>query len=68
MREEMSMNTDNPEYSKQAASSMGTMMIEPESGWNSLLAGLCRKDPQVLVGLNGLNPHIRSRLDNESKL
>ncbi len=68
MWEETGMSRDNPEYSKQAALSMGNMDIEPESGWNSLLAGLCRNDPQVLVGLNGLNPHIRSHLDKGPKL
>jgi len=65
MWEELGMNRDNPQYAQQAASNMGNMIIEPESGWNSLLAGLCRKDPQVFVGLNGLNPHIRSRLDKQ---
>jgi acyl-CoA synthetase (AMP-forming)/AMP-acid ligase II/NAD(P)-dependent dehydrogenase (short-subunit alcohol dehydrogenase family)/acyl carrier protein len=68
MWEDMGMNKGNPRYAQQAASSMGNMTIEPEIGWIALLAGLCRKDREILVGLNGLNPHIRSRLDKRPEI
>ncbi len=68
MWEDMGMNKGNPRYAQQAASGMGNMTIEPELGWNSLLGGLCRKDHDILIGLNGLNPHIRARLDKPPEI
>jgi len=68
MWEGMGMNKDNPRYAQQAAFSMGNMIMEPEAGWNSLLAGLCRKDREMLIGLNGFNSHIRSRLDKQPQI
>jgi len=68
MWEEMGMNKENPQFAQQAAFGMGNMTIWPEKGWNSMLAGLCRKDPLILVGLNSFNPHIRSRLDKKPEI
>ena len=44
----------------------GYYAIKPESGIYSFLAGLCSDQPELLVGLDGNNPHIRHYIEEET--
>lgn len=63
MWKDTGMNKGNPEFAVQAALGQGNLPIEPEQGWNCLLAGLCRDIPQIFIGLNPLKPKIQFLLD-----
>ncbi|MHC5731323.1 MAG: hypothetical protein ACYTXY_45990, partial [Nostoc sp.] len=66
------MSEGNPIHSREAAHRLGYQSITQEQGWRTLLAGLSRHQSQLIVGLDGSNPHIRrylkTEVDNAQKL
>jgi len=59
MWDNVGMSRGSPEYASETARSMGYYIISKEQGFNSLMAGLCCDQPQVIVGLDRRNQHIR---------
>jgi amino acid adenylation domain-containing protein len=47
---------------RRLAGARGYQLISASRGWNSLLTGLCHEVGELLVGLDGGNPHIRAHL------
>ncbi|WP_414514556.1 SDR family NAD(P)-dependent oxidoreductase [Nostoc sp. PCC 9305] len=64
--DDVGMSEGNPIHSREAAHRLGYQSITQEQGWRSLLAGLSRHQPQLIVGLDGSNPHIRRYLKTEA--
>ncbi|MDZ8093949.1 MAG: SDR family NAD(P)-dependent oxidoreductase [Nostoc sp. DedQUE05] len=64
--DDVGMSEGNPIHSREAAHRLGYQSITQEQGWRSLLAGLSRHQSQLIVGLNGSNPHIRRYLKTET--
>ncbi|MEH2207655.1 MAG: SDR family NAD(P)-dependent oxidoreductase [Nostoc sp.] len=64
--DDVGMSEGNPIHSREAAHRLGYQSITQEQGWRSLLAGLSRHQPQMIVGLDGSNPHIRRYLKTEA--
>ncbi|MDZ8064897.1 MAG: SDR family NAD(P)-dependent oxidoreductase [Nostoc sp. DedQUE08] len=64
--DDVGMSEGNPIHSREAAHRLGYQSITQEQGWRSLLAGLSRHQPQLIIGLNGSNPHIRRYLKTEA--
>lgn len=62
MWDDLGMSESGPGYGRDMARSMGYSIISKEQGFNSMLAGLCRKQPQLVIGLDGFNPHLRQYL------
>jgi len=56
------MSKGSPEYARELGRNMGYQRIEKEQGINSMLAGLCRRQPQLVVGLDGVSSHLRPYL------
>ncbi|MEH2172001.1 SDR family NAD(P)-dependent oxidoreductase [Nostoc sp.] len=65
--DDVGMSEGNPMHSREAAHRLGYQSITQEQGWRSLLAGLSRHQPQLIVGLDGSNPHIRRYLKTEAE-
>ncbi|MEH2034150.1 MAG: SDR family NAD(P)-dependent oxidoreductase [Nostoc sp.] len=64
--DDVGMSEGNPIHSREAAHRLGYQSITQEQGWRSLLAGLSRHQPQLIVGLDGSNRHIRRYLKTEA--
>ncbi|MDZ7963669.1 MAG: SDR family NAD(P)-dependent oxidoreductase [Nostoc sp. DedSLP03] len=64
--DDVGMSEGNPIHSREAAHRLGYQSITQQQGWRSLLAGLSRHQPQLIVGLDGSNPHIRRYLKTEA--
>ena len=62
MWSDLGMSENSPAYDRDLARSMGYHVISKEQGINSMLAGLCRRQPQVVIGLDGTSPHLRQYL------
>jgi acyl carrier protein len=52
MWQDLGMSEASPEYLREHARKMGYHIIEKVQGINSMLAGLCRHHPQLVVGLD----------------
>jgi acyl carrier protein len=65
MWNDLGMNKGRPEYERELALNMGYQSIGKEQGINSMLAGLRRRQPQLIVGLDGISSHLRPYLDTE---
>lgn len=68
MWDDVGMTEDSPEFGRETARSMGYQVIEREQGINSMLAGLCRNLPQLIVGLDAANPAIRRHIHSTCRV
>ena len=66
MWDDLGMSQGNPAYARDAAGEMGYHVISKEQGLSSLIAGLERNQPQLIVGLDGSNRNIRRYIKTES--
>ncbi len=56
------MSHGSPEYAREASRTLGYSMISKEQGSHAFIAGLWRDEPQLIMGLDGSNRHIRRHL------
>jgi NAD(P)-dependent dehydrogenase (short-subunit alcohol dehydrogenase family) len=63
MWDDIGMSHSSPEYARAATRNMGYAIISKEQGWRAFIAGLWRDQPQLIVGLDGSNRHIRRHLE-----
>lgn len=66
MWDDIGMSHGNPAYARDVTRTMGYHIISKTEGLNSLLAGLCRPYPQLIVGLDVNSRHMRRHLETAS--
>lgn len=62
MWNDLGMSEAGPEYTRELARKMGYHIIEKDQGIHSMLAGLCRRHPQLVIGLDGSNSQLREQM------
>ncbi len=62
--DDLGMSAGAPEFGRKMARDLGYDVVDKTQGFYSLLAGICRTEAQLIVGLDGSNPNIRKRVAN----
>jgi acyl-CoA synthetase (AMP-forming)/AMP-acid ligase II/NAD(P)-dependent dehydrogenase (short-subunit alcohol dehydrogenase family)/acyl carrier protein len=63
MWDEVGMSAGNPGYGRDSTRSMGFQIMPTQQGFNSMLAGLSRSQPQLVIGLDDNSPKLRPYFD-----
>jgi acyl carrier protein len=67
MWDDIGMSRSNPEFAREATRNMGFFIMSKEQALNSLIAGLLRSDPQLVVGVDGHSRNAGRELAVESE-
>jgi NAD(P)-dependent dehydrogenase (short-subunit alcohol dehydrogenase family) len=66
MWDDIGMSRSNPEFAREATRNMGFFIMSKEQALNSLIAGLLRSEPQLVVGVDGHSRNASRELEVES--
>lgn len=67
MWDDTGMSRGNPAYARETSRNMGYFLMTKEQGLNSLVAGLSRREHQLVVGLDGSSRHGGRYVEREAR-
>lgn len=67
MWDDLGMSEDSPRNVRDAARRLGYFVLSKEQATNSMLAGLCRNHPHLMIGLDGHNGRFRPYLTGDAQ-
>jgi hypothetical protein len=67
MWDDIGMSRGNPQFAREATRNMGFFIMSKDQALNSLMAGLFRNEPQLVVGVDGQSRNASRHIELESE-